>query len=57
MRNAQFIETAVPGPQFSVELAIGMRLGAGLVVNFWPDETGRPVERVTFRLDRFQEGG
>jgi len=30
---------------------------AGLVVNFWPDETGRPVDTVTFRLDRFLEGG
>jgi len=29
---------------------------AGLVVNFWPDETGRPVETVTFRLDRFFDG-
>jgi hypothetical protein len=28
---------------------------AGLVINFSPDETGQPVETVTFRLDRFLE--
>ena len=28
---------------------------AGLVLGFDPDETGREVERVTFRLDRMRE--
>jgi hypothetical protein len=27
---------------------------AGLVVNFWPDEPGEPVQRVTYRIDEFQ---
>lgn len=27
---------------------------AGLVVSFWPDERGRPVEQVTYRIDEFQ---
>jgi hypothetical protein len=31
----------------------GARL-AGLVVNFWPDEHGQPVQRVTYRIDEFQ---
>ena len=27
----------------------------GLVVNFWPDEPGQPVQRVTYRIDEFQQ--
>jgi hypothetical protein len=30
---------------------------AGLVVNFWPDERGRAVEMVTYRIDEFQRHG
>jgi hypothetical protein len=30
---------------------------AGLVVNFWPDESGRAVDRVTYRIDEFQRRG
>jgi hypothetical protein len=30
---------------------------AGLVVTFWPDEHGEPVQRVTYRIDEFQRRG